>query len=83
MTHREGMDKSASEADRTTASPSGSGSPGSGAGEPSSHGTLMVVFLYLLVDLLGFTVILPLIPSMLEYYSARDQVSKETLGAGV
>ena len=44
------------------------------AGSPSSHWTLMVVFLSLLVDLLGFTVILPLIPSMLEYYSNKDQV---------
>lgn len=41
---------------------------------PSSHWTLMVVFLSLLVDLLGFTVILPLIPSMLEYYSKNDKV---------
>lgn len=43
---------------------------------PSSHWTLLVVFVCLLVDLLGFTVILPLIPSMLEYYSKKDQVSK-------
>ena len=41
---------------------------------PSSHWTLMVVFFSLLVDLLGFTVILPLIPSMLEYYSKNDKV---------
>ena len=41
---------------------------------PNSHWTLMVVFFSLLVDLLGFTVILPLIPSMLEYYSKKDQV---------
>lgn len=41
---------------------------------PSSNWTLMVVFLSLLVDLLGFTVILPLIPSMLEYYNNNDQV---------
>ena len=40
----------------------------------SSHWTLLVVFLSLLVDLLGFTVILPLIPSMLEYYNKNDQV---------
>lgn len=31
------------------------------------------MFLSLLVDLLGFTVILPLIPSMLEYYSSHDE----------
>ena len=40
-----------------------------------SHWTLLVLFLSLLIDLLGFTVILPLIPSMLEYYSKEDQVS--------
>lgn len=39
-----------------------------------SSGTLVVVFVSLLVDLLGFTVILPLIPSMLDYYSTRDEV---------
>ncbi len=41
---------------------------------PSERWTLFTVFLCLLVDLLGFTVILPLIPSMLEYYSTHDQV---------
>lgn len=46
---------------------------------PSSHWTLMVVFISLLVDLLGFTVILPLIPSMLDYYSKTDQVSMYSL----
>ncbi len=42
---------------------------------PSNHWTLFIVFVSLLVDLLGFTVILPLIPSMLEYYSTHDQVN--------
>lgn len=46
---------------------------------PSSHWTLMVVFISLLVDLLGFTVILPLIPSMLDYYGKTDQVSMYSL----
>jgi hypothetical protein len=41
---------------------------------PSSHATLAYVFLFLLVDLLGFTVILPLIPSLLEYYDKNDEV---------
>lgn len=41
---------------------------------PSSHWTLMVLFFSLLLDLLGFTVILPLIPSLLEYYGRGDQV---------
>ena len=40
----------------------------------SSHLTVALVFLFLLVDLLGFTVILPLMPSILEYYSKRDEV---------
>jgi MFS family permease len=40
---------------------------------PSSHWTLMILFVYLLLDLLGFTVILPLIPSLLEYYGRADQ----------
>ena len=42
--------------------------------ESSSVRPLAVVFISLLVDLLGFTVILPLMPSILEYYSHHDQV---------
>lgn len=38
------------------------------------HWALLVVFVSLLVDLLGFTVILPLMPSLLEYYDRHDQV---------
>ena len=41
---------------------------------PSSHWILLVLFVSLLLDLLGFTVILPLIPSLLEYYGRGDQV---------
>lgn len=41
----------------------------------NSTATLVVVFFSLLVDLLGFTVILPLIPSLLDYYSTKDEVS--------
>lgn len=44
------------------------------SGHSSGHWTLLVLFLSLLVDLIGFTVILPLIPSLLEYYSKNDQV---------
>ena len=40
----------------------------------SFRGTMMVVFFTLLIDLLGFTVILPLLPSMLEYYGTHDEV---------
>lgn len=48
--------------------------PSTPAPGPSSHSTLAYVFLFLLVDLLGFTVILPLIPSLLEYYDKHDEV---------
>ena len=49
-----------------------------GKSTSTSRRTLVTVFLSLLVDLLGFTVILPLIPSMLEYYSTHDKVLGET-----
>lgn len=41
----------------------------------SSHWTLLVLFLSLVLDLLAFTVILPLIPSILEFYGRNDKVS--------
>ena len=34
--------------------------------------TITVVFVSLILDLLGFTVILPLLPSLLEYYSKSE-----------
>jgi MFS family permease len=37
-----------------------------------SSRTLLVLFVSLLLDLLGFTVILPLLPSLLEYYGNQD-----------
>lgn len=40
----------------------------------SSHWTMMILFFSLVLDLLGFTVILPLMPSLLEYYGRSDQV---------
>ena len=40
----------------------------------SSTGTVVFMFVSLLIDLLGFTVILPLIPSILDYYSTQDEV---------
>lgn len=43
----------------------------------SAHRALAVVFVALLVDLLGFTMILPLMPSQLEYYSRHDEVRGE------
>ena len=46
--------------------------PALGASYRSSM--MRVVMLSLLIELLGFTVILPLLPSILEYYSKSDQV---------
>ncbi len=36
--------------------------------------TNYVVFTSLVIDLLAFTLILPLMPSILDYYSANDRV---------
>ncbi|RUS69456.1 hypothetical protein EGW08_022778 [Elysia chlorotica] len=41
--------------------------------EKSMNRTFYVVFVSLILDLLAFTVILPLLPSLLEYYSVNDQ----------
>ena len=41
-----------------------------------SDRAVWIVFFSLLVDLLAFTVILPLFPSLLEYYASNKQVSK-------
>ncbi|XP_067135030.1 major facilitator superfamily domain-containing protein 10-like isoform X2 [Centruroides vittatus] len=35
--------------------------------------TISILFVSLIIDLLGFTVILPLLPSLLEYYSQHDK----------
>lgn len=37
-----------------------------------SRRTLVILFISLVLDLLGFTVILPLMPSILEYYGRAD-----------
>lgn len=37
-----------------------------------SRRTLIILFISLVLDLLGFTVILPLMPSILEYYGRID-----------
>ncbi|XP_063313768.1 major facilitator superfamily domain-containing protein 10 [Pelobates fuscus] len=39
---------------------------------PSSNRVITVVFLALLIDLLGFTLILPLFPTILDHYSKSD-----------
>ena len=41
----------------------------------SERKTLLVIFVSLVLDLLGFTIILPLFPSLLEYYKNNDEVS--------
>jgi len=43
-------------------------------GDKSDSRVLLAVFVLLLVDLLAFTVILPLMPSLLDYYGQVDQV---------
>jgi len=40
-----------------------------------SRKVLTTVFISLLIDLLGFTVILPLFPSLLEFYQKNDKAS--------
>lgn len=42
--------------------------------------TLYVVFVALIVDLLAFTLILPLLPSIMDYYQKRDQ---DTMYSGI
>jgi MFS family permease len=41
--------------------------------DTKTHPTVYVVFLSLILDLLAFTMILPLLPSMLEYYRQHDK----------
>ncbi|KAG9462911.1 hypothetical protein GDO78_022837 [Eleutherodactylus coqui] len=44
-----------------------------------SHRVITVVFLALLIDLLGFTLILPLLPSILDHYSKSNDGLYQTL----
>lgn len=51
-----------------------SSSPSSKDVDPSkTHPTVYIVFFSLLLDLLAFTMILPLLPSLLEYYRLNDK----------
>ena len=50
---------------------------GSSQALPSDR-AVWIVFFSLLVDLLAFTVILPLFPSLLEFYANNKQVSKRS-----
>ncbi|KAM8939554.1 major facilitator superfamily domain-containing protein 10 [Pelodytes ibericus] len=49
----------------------------------SSHRVITVVFLALLIDLLGFTLILPLFPSILDHYSKSNDNLYQTLQSAV
>ncbi|KAM6440344.1 major facilitator superfamily domain-containing protein 10 isoform 2-T5 [Liasis olivaceus] len=51
--------------------------------EGGSSRVIGVVFLSLLIDLLGFTLILPLLPSILDHYSKSDDGLYRTVHAGV
>mgnify|MGYP000445115445 CR=1 FL=1 len=42
------------------------------SGNLKTHPTVYIVFVSLLLDLLAFTMILPLLPSLLDHYSAND-----------
>uniref|UniRef100_A0AAY4BWX8 Major facilitator superfamily (MFS) profile domain-containing protein n=1 Tax=Denticeps clupeoides TaxID=299321 RepID=A0AAY4BWX8_9TELE len=48
-------------------------------GNGHSSRIITVVFFTLLLDLLGFTLILPLLPSILDYYSERNDVVYQSL----
>ena len=37
---------------------------------------IFAIFISVLIDLLGFTVILPLFPSLIDYYAKNENVSK-------
>lgn len=47
----------------------------SGQGKKLDHRMLLIVFISLLLDLLAFTMILPLLPALLDYYADHDSVS--------
>ncbi|XP_074848488.1 major facilitator superfamily domain-containing protein 10 isoform X2 [Carettochelys insculpta] len=56
---------------------------GKSEAEDGSSRVITIVFLALLIDLLGFTLILPLLPSILEYYSKNDDGFYLSLQHGV
>ncbi|KAG8453430.1 hypothetical protein GDO86_000162 [Hymenochirus boettgeri] len=53
------------------------------AGDRGSNRVIAVVFAALLIDLLGFTLILPLFPSILEHFSKSNDTFYQTLQNGV
>ncbi|XP_025920447.1 major facilitator superfamily domain-containing protein 10 isoform X2 [Apteryx rowi] len=60
-----------------------SGSSINGKQEQSSNRVITIVFLALLIDLLGFALILPLFPSILDYYSKTEDGFSLSLQHGV
>lgn len=69
------MQRSSIKADMNSGIPSsvdGKRSRNSADRKSSNRRVLIVVFLSLVIDLLAFTVILPLFPSLMEYYDKRD-----------
>ena len=57
--------------DKDSKAPSNTESKGESMSKESRK-TLIILFASLVLDLLGFTVILPLMPSILEYYGRTD-----------
>ncbi|XP_054628676.1 major facilitator superfamily domain-containing protein 10 isoform X3 [Dunckerocampus dactyliophorus] len=52
-------------------------------GAPSSSKVIAVVFVLLLLDLLGFTLILPLLPSIMDHYAQTGDVAYQSLQSAV
>ena len=48
-----------------------------------AHKALGVMFVSLVVDLLAFTMILPLLPALLDHYGKQDQVNSDLLSLSV
>ena len=48
--------------------------------EKKMNRTFYIIFLSLVIDLLAFTVILPLLPSLLDHYGHNDKVSSVLSG---
>ncbi|XP_019731741.1 major facilitator superfamily domain-containing protein 10 [Hippocampus comes] len=58
-------------------------SKASGDAAPSSSRVICVVFVLLLLDLLGFTLILPLLPSILDHYALTGDAAYQSLQSAV
>ncbi|XP_069678916.1 major facilitator superfamily domain-containing protein 10 [Periplaneta americana] len=59
----------------STSELNGSSTPTLSPGSLKTHPTVYIVFVSLLLDLLAFTMILPLLPSLLDHYSLNDRPS--------